>query len=125
MGRIKEVHVPSFSLTQTGHLAKHLSSHGVKGHTLRNREVVGPVCTHNRVVLVQMSTNTNRNRLLAGGEVHLTGHGATTNVEGKAFLDMGRQLALQIDLCHRLLVQADQGHGFVHPEQLVASRLHR
>src|ERR1700682_6794890 len=52
-------------------------------------------------------------------------HWSTADVEGKALLDIGRQLALEIDGDHRLLKLADHQHCLVHPEQLIGTRLHR
>jgi hypothetical protein len=56
--------------------------------------------------------------------VHFSRHRTGADVEGQAFLNVRRELALQIDLRHRLFVFSNEKHVLVHPDELLGSRVH-
>ena len=122
--RIEQVHVAALALAQAGDLAEHLGRHRVERHALGNGEVVRPVRADHGVLLLEVRADAHRHRLLAGGQVHLARHRPGADVKRQALLDVGRQLALQIDIGHGLLVVPDLHHLLVHPEQSVFVRLH-
>ena len=118
------MHVAALAAAEARGPAEQLRGQAVERNALRYREVVRPVRADDRVVVAQMSAHPHCNRLLAGRQMHLTGHRSAGNVEGESLLDVGRKLALEVDIDHPLLEVADDEHGLVHPEEPIRLRVH-
>ncbi|MPM93432.1 hypothetical protein SDC9_140569 [bioreactor metagenome] len=119
------MHVAAFATTQAGGLAVHLGGHCVQVHILGNGEMVWAVSPDHGVVAAQVGAYPDGHRFLAGSQVHFAGHRTGADVESQSLLDLWRELGLEIDLGHGLLVLPDLDHFFVHPQQLFSCRLHR
>ena len=87
---VKQMHMPALAFAQAGHLAKHLSRHGVQRHAFGNRKMVRPMRAHHRVIVTQMRADAHGDWLLSGGQMHLARHRPTADVKGQTFLNRGR-----------------------------------
>ena len=83
-----------------------------------------PVGADDGVVVTQMGAHPDGDRLLAGGQMHLSRHRSARDVERETVLDVGRELALEIDVHHPLLEVTDDEHRLVHPQELIFVRVH-
>ena len=89
MRGIKQMHMPTLTLTPARHLAENLCRHRIERNAFGYCKMMGAMRAHNGIFFFKMCTHTDGDWLLTCSQMHFSWHRSCAYIKRKPFLYVG------------------------------------